>query len=152
MRRALCVLLGLVWTLAAQTDRATLTGTVVDPSQTRIQNAQVVLKSSATGVERETTTNATGSYSFTSLPVGQYTASITAPGFQTLQFEPFLLQVGETRTLNAELNIASVGQSVQVKRPSAQRNHQPRCHSPSGSEQRASAARSGNRDTLRPRA
>ena len=122
MRRALCVLLGLVWTLAAQTDRATLTGTVVDPSQTRIQNAQVVLKSSATGVERETTTNATGSYSFTSLPVGQYTASITAPGFQTLQFEPFLLQVGETRTLNAELNIASVGQSVQVTAAAASLN------------------------------
>lgn len=116
MRHAFCVLLCMALALAAQTDRAALTGTVTDPSQLISKTPRVVLKSASTGIERVSTTNATGAYSFTSLPVGQYTASIAAPGFQTLQFEPFTLQVGETRTLNAELHIASVGQSVQVMR------------------------------------
>ena len=114
MIRAFCLLSGLVVMLSAQTDRATLTGTVIDPSQTVVQDARIVLTAVATGVERLSATNATGAYSFTSLPVGQYTASITARGFQTLQFKIFTLQVGETRTLNAELKIASVGQSVEV--------------------------------------
>jgi Carboxypeptidase regulatory-like domain/TonB dependent receptor len=122
MRRALGLFLLVAATLVAQTDRATLTGTVVDPSHTNIQNAKVLLRAMATAVERVSITNAAGAYSFTSLPVGQYIASIAAPGFQTLQFEAFTLQVGETRTLNAELRINTVGESVQVIAPATNLN------------------------------
>jgi len=48
------------------------------------------------------------------LPVGQYTASIKADGFDTVQVEPFTLNVGETRTLNAALHISSVSSQVSV--------------------------------------
>src|SRR5882757_5092549 len=122
MRRALWLLLVLTGTLAAQTDRATLTGTVVDPSKTIIQGAKVTLKAIATGLERNADTNAVGAYSFTSLPVGQYTESIAAPGFQRLEFQPFTLEVGETRTLNAALNVSTVGINVQVTAAAADLN------------------------------
>lgn len=62
MRRAGWLLL-LAATLTAQTDRATLTGTVVDPSKTSVQGAKIKLTAFATGVERVATTNAVGAYS-----------------------------------------------------------------------------------------
>lgn len=114
MRRALSFSIVLAGVLTAQTDRATLTGTVTDPSHSNIQNARIILKAIATGVERSINTNSAGAYSFTSLSVGQYTASISSPGFQMLQFEPFMLEVGETRTLNAEMRLSKVGETVEV--------------------------------------
>jgi hypothetical protein len=122
MRHALWLLLVLTGTLAAQIDRASMTGTVIDPSNAIVQGATVTLKSSATGIERVATTNGVGAYSFSSLPVGQYTASVAAVGFQTLEFAPFNLEVGETRTVNATLAIGAVGASVQVTEASADLN------------------------------
>ncbi len=110
----LCLLFLLAGTLAAQTDRATLTGTVSDVSKTNVAGAKVTLKALATGIERVTISNTAGIYNFTSLSVGQYTAAIASPGFQTLELEPFSLEVGETRTLNANLNLSTVGINVQV--------------------------------------
>jgi hypothetical protein len=59
-------------------------------------------------------TNGVGSYSITSLPVGDYTASVSATGFETLQFQQFALEVGQTRTLNATMPVGNVGTTVQV--------------------------------------
>jgi hypothetical protein len=114
MVRALWALIALPVLLSAQTDRATLTGTIVDSSSATIERATVRLKAVATGLERSASTNGVGAYSFTSLPVGSYTASVTATGFETLQFQAFELQVGETRTLNATLTVGNVGTTVQV--------------------------------------
>jgi Carboxypeptidase regulatory-like domain/TonB dependent receptor-like, beta-barrel len=122
MKHALWLLLVLTGTLAAQIDRASMTGTVIDPSKAVVQGATVTLKSSATGIDRVATTNGVGAYSFSSLPVGQYTASVAATGFQTLEFAPFNLEVGETRTVNATLAIGAVGASVQVTEASADLN------------------------------
>ena len=120
--RAACLLLALAGILNAQTDRATLTGIVTDPAQAVIQNAKITLKSVATGTERATLTNGGGAYNFTALPVGEYTAIISATGFQLLEFKTFKLEVGETRTLNATLAVGSVGSSVQVTAASADLN------------------------------
>jgi hypothetical protein len=100
--------------LVAQTDRATLSGTVTDRKQSLIPRAKVIVKSIATGLEYNATTNSAGIYIVPSLPVGQYTASISADGFQKIEFKPFTLEVGETRVLNASLPVASVNTTVQV--------------------------------------
>jgi hypothetical protein len=122
MRRAALLLLAFTATLLAQIDRATMTGIVTDPSHSVVQDATVTLTSVETGIERFTTTNGVGAYSFSSLPVGKYTASIAATGFQTLQFASFNLEVGETRTVNAALSVSTVGASVQVTEASADLN------------------------------
>ena len=77
--------------LVAQTDRATLSGTVTDRKQSLIPRAKVIVKSIATGLEYNATTNSAGIYIVPSLPVGQYTASISADGFQKIEFKPFTL-------------------------------------------------------------
>ena len=98
----------------AQNDRATLTGAVVDPSQKVIPGASVSIISAATGIEHHIVTNGVGLYTVTSLPVGDYTATITAAGFQTVTFQKFSLEVGQTRTLNVSMPLQSVASGVSV--------------------------------------
>jgi hypothetical protein len=46
--------------------------------------------------------------------VGQYTAAITAVGFEPLQIQSFALEVGETRTRNATMRVGAVSSNVTV--------------------------------------
>ncbi|MBO0861992.1 MAG: TonB-dependent receptor [Chloracidobacterium sp.] len=98
----------------AQTDRATVTGVVMDPNQSAVPDAKVILHSIATGTERSVQTNGAGVYTFSALPVGQYELSITAKGFQELRIQNFTLEVGQTRTLNVNLRVAAVSTEVTV--------------------------------------
>ena len=100
--------------LAAQTDRAMLSGSVTDRQDGSIPAARIRVKSVSTGLEYKAITNTTGAYVVGLLPVGQYTAVISADGFQKLEFRPFSLQVGETRVLNAKLSLAAINTTVQV--------------------------------------
>jgi len=102
-------------TLAAQTDRATLTGTITDPSGGVIPGAILSIKATATQAEHKATTNTAGAYTLDFLPIGEYTGSITAKGFETLRIEPFVLEVGRTRTLNATMAVGSVQSEVMVQ-------------------------------------
>jgi Carboxypeptidase regulatory-like domain len=77
MRRLifLTMLSASVFPLAAQTDRATLTGVVVDPSRSVVPGAKFSVKAAATGIEYVALTNSAGVYTFSGLIVGRYTAS-----------------------------------------------------------------------------
>lgn len=110
----LIVLLASVLPLAAQTDRATLTGVVMDPAQKVIPGAKVNLQAVATGIQYATATNSGGVYTFSALPVGQYTISVQAAGFSAERVENFTMEVGETRTLNVTLQVAATHSSVTV--------------------------------------
>jgi hypothetical protein len=110
----LIVLLVSLFPLTAQTDRATLTGVVMDPSRSVVPGARIVLQSASTGIGYRALANSAGVYAFSGLPVGQYTASFAAPSFETLQIQTFTLEVGETRTLNATLRVGSVTSNVTV--------------------------------------
>src|SRR5260370_8762155 len=111
---AILLILGCGLPLRGQTDRATLSGTVSDNSDSLIAAARIKIRSVATGLEYDAVTNSAGVYIVNSLPVGQYTATITANGFGKLEFEPFSLQVGERRVLNAKLSVSSVNTVLQV--------------------------------------
>lgn len=100
--------------LLAQADRATLTGIVMDPTQRVIAKANLTLSSVETGIERTEATNSSGVYTFSSLPLGEYTLSVGADGFETERIEAFTLEVGETRTLNVTLHIGAVHSDVSV--------------------------------------
>ena len=100
--------------LFSQIDRATLTGIVQDPSRSIVPSAKVTLHAEATGLDYAALTNSAGVYTFSGVPVGQYTASIVAPGFEPLQIQRFALEVGGTRTLNATLRVGAVSSNVTV--------------------------------------
>ena len=113
VRTMLSVLLG-VAPVMAQTDRATLTGTVTDAQGASVRGASVTATAMASGVIYTALTNSAGVYVISSLPVGSYTETINGGGFQTIKFQSFALQVGETREMNAKMAVAAVDTVVQV--------------------------------------
>lgn len=110
----LAILLLSVFRLNAQADRAAVTGIVLDPTQKAIGGAKVTLTAVATGIAHSQSTTAGGVYTFSSLPLGRYTLTVAAPGFDLAKVDTFALEVGETRTLNVSLHVGSVQQSVTV--------------------------------------
>ena len=102
-------------TLMAQTDRATLTGTVRDPSDRVIVGANLIITDLASGVQRKTITDRSGVYVVTSLATGLYRVTVGAQGFTEVQFEDVNLNVGQTRTLDAKLPVAGGVTEVKVQ-------------------------------------
>ena len=112
---ALLFLISQAVPLIAQLDYASLNGTVTDPSTALMQGARVAVVSSATGFRREATTSAAGSYQVSGLAVGTYTVTISREGFKTAEFKNVELAVGQPRTIDAQLQVGSVADSVEVK-------------------------------------
>ncbi len=98
----------------AQTDRASLEGTVTDPSGGVISSAKVQITNTGTGISQERPTNDRGYYRFPGVAIGSYTVDVTGAGFQTKVIEGVKVQVGETRTLDIQLVVGSVEEKVDV--------------------------------------
>lgn len=99
----------------AQTVEGRINGTVTDAAGSVIPGAEVVLKGLDTGFERKTTTSATGTYFMPSIPPGRYSLTVTMQGFQTYVVPDFRLDVNQARTIDAQLSVGVVTQTVEVK-------------------------------------
>ena len=66
----------------SQLTTADIVGTVTDATGAVVPNAAVVLTNLGTNDKRTGQTNGSGDYSFTLLPVGHYSISVKAGGFQ----------------------------------------------------------------------
>ena len=108
------VLLSLTGALWSQALFATLTGVITDSSGAVISGVKVTLRNTESGVSRDTTTNGQGYYTFASVSVGTYDLSIEQPGFQTYKETGIALGGGESRSVNASLQIGSTNQTVEV--------------------------------------
>ena len=102
---------GICW---GQADRASVTGTISDQSHAAMSAAHVAVVYPATGLRRETKSSSSGAYEIAGLPIGECYLEVSAPGFGTVQTKPFVLEVGETRSLDVGLEVASVSSSVNV--------------------------------------
>jgi len=81
---AASLMLVLVSAAAAQTQTASITGRVTDPSGQVIPGAQVTLVNEDTGEERQRIAGDTGDFVFTALQPGTYTVRVAAQGFRPL--------------------------------------------------------------------
>ncbi len=79
-----------------------IVGKVVDEASAAVEGAEVVATATSLGIERKTTTGATGEFLLSLLPVGEYTLSIVKPGFQP-QVYSLRVGVGETAPIDAVL-------------------------------------------------
>ncbi|HVZ83243.1 MAG TPA: TonB-dependent receptor [Terracidiphilus sp.] len=91
----------------AQQTLGGITGDVTDPSGSVIPNATVTVTDEATAFTRSTTTNETGVYAFVNLPIGTYTVTFTASGFDTQKTPHITVQGNRTASLNAQLKVAA---------------------------------------------
>lgn len=106
--RSVFTLLFVSCALFAQ-DRATLTGTISDPSGAAIPGATVKATNTATNNAGETKTTTDGIYTIPYLNPGVYNIEVAASGFQTLKRDALVLAVGQRLVLNLTM---SVGQST----------------------------------------
>lgn len=100
--------------LLAQNDRGTITGTVRDPASAVVPNAEVVAKSTQTGVEFRTVTTGTGNYTIPALPAGQYEVSVLAAGFKKFTQFGLEVQVAQIERVDVGLEVGSTSEAVTV--------------------------------------
>src|ERR1700744_1123727 len=115
MLAALIIMLGSIFfSLSAQETTAGLQGTIKDNSGAVISGASVSATSSTLVGEKETTTDSRGYYRFANLPPGTYKLTVKAAGFQTLEKEGIILEVGHLPSLDFTVAVGSVSTVVQV--------------------------------------
>src|SRR6266542_957694 len=87
----------------AQVDRATLAGTVTDPSGAVVPGVRVEVTALGTGLRRAVNTGPSGNYTLNLLPIGAYNLVVSMEGFNTATTKDVRLGVGDNRTLDVKL-------------------------------------------------
>lgn len=105
---------------AAQVDRAGLTGRVTDSTGRLLPETKVSAVQNDTGLRRESVSSARGSYDIPELPIGVYTVIFSHDGFNSVTFQNVVQVAGQTRTLNATLQVSSGQERIEVSSSSEQ--------------------------------
>ncbi len=108
-----CVVL-MAGSLAAQTFRGTILGSVTDASGAVIPGASVKVHNVNTGQDRATSTSADGTYAVPELPVGTYNVTVTQKGFQTSITNAVAVDVASERRVDVSLKPGQVNEQVEV--------------------------------------
>ena len=117
IKTATPVMAGLVFAFSSmqgQGTTASLSGTVLDSSGAVIPKAKIVLKNENSNDQRVSSSNGSGVFSFSAVPVGDYDLTVSFPGFQTLEQTRIHLDPGDQRTVR-DLNLrAGISDTVEV--------------------------------------
>jgi hypothetical protein len=100
--------------LFGQAQSGTIVGTVSDQGGAVVPGATVTLTNEATQFVRNTVTNASGQYVATSFPTGRITLKVEHPGFQRLVRSGVELTAADTLTVDLQLTVGNVQETVQV--------------------------------------
>src|SRR5262252_4555454 len=103
----------------AQTQLATIFGTITDSTGAVITKAQVTVSSINTGLKRAALTDTNGQYNLPGLPPGMYRVRAEKEKFQTQVLEGIVLGSGTAIAINLSLRVGTVPQDVTVKADAA---------------------------------
>ena len=98
----------------AQLTTADILGTVTDASGAVVPGAAVVLTNTGTNETRTAATNASGEYTFSLLPVGHYSVSVKAAGFEASITKDLPVEAGDRARNDVHLTIGSEATVVEV--------------------------------------
>jgi hypothetical protein len=93
---------------------ADIVGRVIDPGGGSLAGATVTARDLATNVTRATVTSATGDYTFTALPVGEYEVKTESSGFKE-ETSRITLATGDRARADFKLQLGAVNQNVVVQ-------------------------------------
>src|SRR6266851_838462 len=112
----LLALLLLPFTFAAgQSTTATLSGTVEDEKGAVIPGANVTVINSATGLQRETTTNGEGYFVVPLLSPSSYKVRVERTGFAVVEVPNLVLNISDRKTLQIQLKAGDIKEAVTVQ-------------------------------------
>ena len=104
----------MICSLNAQETRATLSGTVTDPSQATIEGATLRLTNLATGVMTSAVSNGDGQYRFLFVDPGNYKLAAEASGFESYVQNGIVLNVSQASTIDIKMKVGSQSDTVTV--------------------------------------
>ncbi len=97
----------------ASTAAGSIAGTIMDGKGAVIPQAAITIKNIQTGATRKVTSDGSGYWTAGSLNPGNYSVSVTAPGFSTAT-ETVVVQIGNVSNGNIKLAVGSTTQEVDV--------------------------------------
>jgi hypothetical protein len=98
----------------SQLTTADIVGTVTDATGAVVPNAAVVLTNLGTNEKRSGQSNGAGEYSFTLLPVGHYSISVKAGGFQASITKDLAVEAGDRARADVHLQTGSESVVIEV--------------------------------------
>ena len=98
--------------------KASIQGTVLDPTGATVSGAKVTATNQDTGATRDTVTSGEGFYRISELPPGSYTVTVEAPGFKTSISKDVEVRAEEPRGFDVKLQVGAVAEQVTVTAPS----------------------------------
>jgi len=116
MRARICIfiLVALCGTSAAfATIFGTVKGIVHDPQHRPIHGATITLKAKLSDWKQTATTNDDGEFVFNAVPIGDYSVTVSADGFQNFA-QDISVSSGSTAVLHFPMELAAASQSVTV--------------------------------------
>jgi Carboxypeptidase regulatory-like domain/TonB-dependent Receptor Plug Domain len=97
-----------------QEARATVSGTITDPSGSAMVGARVHITNLDTGVAQSAQSNEVGQYHLLFVNPGAYRLTVEMPGFHTLVREGIQLTLGQAATLDVSLQVGTQSETVTV--------------------------------------
>ncbi|MEO7132993.1 MAG: carboxypeptidase-like regulatory domain-containing protein, partial [Vicinamibacterales bacterium] len=98
----------------AQIEQARLNGLVTDSQGGVLPGVTVMVRSPALIGTQNTITEADGRFRFPALPGGVYEVTFELTGFQTVRREAIVVRLGQTLSVDAQLQVATLQETVTV--------------------------------------
>lgn len=114
LRRFLILTWILTAAAVAQTNTATLLGTVTDATGAVVAASTITITSVQTKTVRTTASNQVGNWEAPLLPVGQYTVAAESAGFKRVERSGILLAAGDRIKLDITLEVGEIAERVTV--------------------------------------
>ena len=99
---------------AAQSDRGSISGTILDSSGAVVSGAEITATGAATGAVYKTTSTSTGAYRIPDMQTGEYNLTIKAQGFKTSEQKGVVVQINNTVSLDVTLAPGDVSETLTV--------------------------------------
>jgi hypothetical protein len=107
-------LFAIALTALAQSDRGSITGTILDPAGASVAGAAVEARNTATGAVYPVASTATGNYTIAQLPAGPYELTVTVMGFKKFVRAGLVVEVAGNVRIDPILEVGAATESVTI--------------------------------------
>ncbi|HWC16086.1 MAG TPA: carboxypeptidase-like regulatory domain-containing protein, partial [Terriglobales bacterium] len=101
-------------TALGQTETATITGTITDPSGANVSGASVKVTNVETGAVVQTSSNGSGLYVIPNLRPGHYRVIVEKAGFKQMALTDLTLNVQDIVSRNFQMQVGTINESITV--------------------------------------